>query len=78
MNIASEVLSWRSLHKPYIVTVGLYAMKMMYTLDCSDGSIIQVIFNFPEAIEKFAHIHKHHHTFYATSFQQYKRSSEAK
>ena len=53
MHIASEVLSWRSLHKPYIVAVGLYAMKIMYTLDhmdSSDGSIIHEIFNFLEVM----------------------------
>ena len=52
-------------HKPYIVAVGLYARKIMYTIDhtdSSDGSIINEI---------IAQIHKHHPTFYSASFQQY-------
>ena len=52
-------------------------MKMMYTpdhIDSSEGSMIHEMFNFLEALENFAQIHKHHLTFYAANFQQYKRS----
>ena len=67
MHIASDVLPWKSLHKPYIVVVGFYVMKMMYTLDHIDSNGCIIYEMTLKVMENFAQTHKHHPTFYTAN-----------